>query len=458
MATRDLDRRAFLKLTALAALGPGAAGPLADPRVTTAHRTPADHTLRIRDTPIELAPGHSVSTPTYNGQFPGPLLRLAVGRPVIIDVYNETETPEIIHWHGQDSRTQVASEIETTPARIPAHGQRRLEFTPTHPGLSFYHSAGMAAANLRVGLYGGLSGSLLVSPRGAPERDADREVVLVLKEFEPRLRRTPQGFEVGYELFTINGRMLGHGEPISVNAGQRVLFHVLNASATQIRQISLSQHTFQVVALDGSAVPVPGPVSVLRLGPAERVSATVDMNRPGVWVLGELCDSDRCNGLGIVIEYAGRGGEPQWTRPTGCDWDYLRFGRHVGDVPDATADVVFAMRSGVNRGFKQWTVNGSSFSASGGNPILRARPGGRYRLRMRNVSDEVCPVYLQGHRLRLTRIGETPTGGIIKDVVVLGSQQSVEADFVANNPGPTLLQSTRQFQRDFGLMARIEYV
>lgn len=42
----------------------------------------------------------------------------------------------------------------------------------------------------------------------------------------------PKGFEVGYELFSINGRMRGHGAPIRVKHGERVLFHVLNASAT----------------------------------------------------------------------------------------------------------------------------------------------------------------------------------------------------------------------------------
>ena len=48
-----------------------------------------------------------------------------------------------------------------------------------------------------------------------------------------------KGFEVGYELFGINGRMLSHGEPIRVKAGERVLFHVLNASATEIRSLAL---------------------------------------------------------------------------------------------------------------------------------------------------------------------------------------------------------------------------
>ena len=56
----------------------------------------------------------------------------------------------------------------------------------------------------------------------------------------------PHGFEVGYGSFTINGRMLGHGEPIRVKRGERVLFHVLNGSATEIRSLALPGHTFTV--------------------------------------------------------------------------------------------------------------------------------------------------------------------------------------------------------------------
>ena len=87
--------------------------------------------------------------------------------------------------------------------------------------------------------------------------------------------------------------MLGHGEPIRVKAGERVLFHVLNGSATEIRSLALPGHTFKVVALDGNPVPTPADVPVLWLGTAERVSAIVEMKHPGVWVLGDLADDDR---------------------------------------------------------------------------------------------------------------------------------------------------------------------
>src|SRR5436190_6043370 len=99
-------------------------------------------------------------------------------------------------------------------------------------------------------------------------------------------RGMPHGYEVGYRVFSVNGRMLGHGEPIRVKRGERVLLHVLNGSATEIRSLALPGHRFKVVALDGNPVPRPAEVPVLWIGTAERVSAIVEMNHPGVWVMG----------------------------------------------------------------------------------------------------------------------------------------------------------------------------
>ena len=59
-----------------------------------------DHTIRIGTALIELGPDTIISTTLYNGQFPGPLLRLTEGKRVVIDIYNDTDTPEQLHWHG----------------------------------------------------------------------------------------------------------------------------------------------------------------------------------------------------------------------------------------------------------------------------------------------------------------------------------------------------------------------
>ena len=131
----------------------------------------------------------------------------------------------------------------------------------------------------------------------------------------------PRGYEVGYSSFTINGRILGHGEPIRVKHRERVLFHVLNGSATEIRSLALPGHSFQVVALDGNPVPNPAHVPVLWLGTGERVSAIVEMNHPGVWIMGDLDNDDRRHGAGVVLEYAGRRAKAQWIAPPSFRWN-----------------------------------------------------------------------------------------------------------------------------------------
>ena len=200
---------------------------------------------------------------------------------------------------------------------------------------------------------------MYIEPKQEPGR-YDREVFLVLKEFEPTLSRggdmamnflapaaedptlketgetamkaslakgMPHGYEVGYGSFTINGRMLGKGEPIRVKQGERVLFHVLNGSATEIRSLALPGHRFQVVATDGNPVPNPVSVPVLWLGTAERISAIVEMSHPGVWVMGDTGDDDRHHGMGIVVEYAGRKGKGEWIAPPPFKWNYMRFAK-----------------------------------------------------------------------------------------------------------------------------------
>lgn len=270
----------------------------------------------------------------------------------------------------------------------------------------------------------------------------------------------PHGFEVGYSLFSINGRMLGHGEPIRVKPGERVLFHILNGSATEIRSLALPGHRFEVVALDGNPVPTPTAVPVLWLGTAERVSAIVEMNHPGVWVMGDLADDDRTRGMGIVIEYAGRTGKPAWLKPAPFHWDYTRFGKSdaTTTAPDETIVMTFAKNNAAVDGFNQWTINDVAFSMEKMEPMFHLRKGKRYRLRMRNASDDIHPVHLHRHSFELTRIAGQGTAGIMKDVAMLGGYQEIEVDFVADNPGRTLFHCHQQLHMDFGFMALFDYI
>jgi FtsP/CotA-like multicopper oxidase with cupredoxin domain len=269
----------------------------------------------------------------------------------------------------------------------------------------------------------------------------------------------PKGYEVGYRLFTINGRMLGHGEPIRVKRDERVLVHILNGSATENRSLALPGHAFKVVALDGNPVPTPVTVPVLWLGPAERVSAIVEMNHPGVWVLGDLDDKDRNQGMGIVVEYAGHTGKPQWVKPAHSLWDYARFGKAgLASAPDEVIEMTFARQRAAAEGFNLWTINGVPFDMEKMQAMFHLRLGRRYRLRLRNASDDIHPLHLHRHSFELTKVAGKFTSGVIKDVVMLGAYQEIEVDFTADQPGLTLFHCHMQIHMDYGFMTLFDCV
>jgi FtsP/CotA-like multicopper oxidase with cupredoxin domain len=452
----------------------------------------ADYSLQIGAAVIEIAPKRLVSAITYNGQFPGPLLRFKEGQPVTVDIHNDTDTPEQLHWHGQTVSTDVDGAAEEGTPFIPAHGMRRITFTPRPSGLRFYHTHNRAGANLHAGQYSGQVGPVYIEPRHEPG-SYDKEVFLVLKEFEPSFSQggdmaqdflapashvkdleaagesamkaslakgMPHGYEVGYRYFTINGRMLGHGEPVRVKSGERVLFHILNGSATEIRSLALPGHTFKVVALDGNPVPTPAEVPVLWLGTAERISALVEMRHPGVWIMGDLADDDRGHGMGIIVEYAGHKGKPVWIKPKPFRWNYARFAnRNNASVePDEVIDMTFTKQNAADHGFNLWAINDAVFSRDSMIPAYHLRQGKRYRLRMHNASDDIHPIHLHRHSFELTRLAGIPTAGVLKDVVMLGGYQQIEVDFTADNPGLTLFHCHQQLHMDFGFMTLFDYV
>ena len=282
------------------------------------------------------------------------------------------------------------------------------------------------------------------------------------KKPPPPKDEKPNGWEIGYQRFTINGKCLGFGDPVRVKEGQRVLFHFLNASATENIQLALPGHQFQVVALDGNPVPRPQLVDVIELGTAERISAIVEMNHPGVWIMGDLSDDDRKHGMGIVVKYSGYKGKPQWIPPKPFKWNYAHFGNATiaAAPPDEVFEMTFEKQNAAIDGFNQWTINGVSYPMEQmiAKPLFHLREGKRYRIRMKNASDDIHPIHLHRHSFEVTRIAGQPTAGLMKDVVMVGGYQEVEIDFVANNPGTTLFHCHQQLHMDFGFMTLFDYV
>ena len=198
--------------------------------------------------------------------------------------------------------------------------------------------------------------------------------------------------------------MLGSGEPLRVRQGQRILLHVLNSSPTEVHWIALAGHELRVIALDGNPVPSPQVVPMLRLAPAERVCALVEMNNPGVWVLGEVRKHVQAAGMGMVVEYAGQGGTPHWQQPADLIWNYAQFASaQPGPEPAQSPTIVPLVFESKFRGhgaMEAWTINGKSYPDSGVAPLEQGR---RYRLQFINKSGDDSPAAPAPPQLRVAQ-------------------------------------------------------
>src|SRR5450755_1508084 len=82
----------------------------------------ADHTIRIAPLSVELARGRTVRTIAYGGQVPGPILRMKEGKRITVDVFNDTDVPELVHWHGQHVTSEADGAEEEGSPFVPGTG------------------------------------------------------------------------------------------------------------------------------------------------------------------------------------------------------------------------------------------------------------------------------------------------------------------------------------------------
>jgi FtsP/CotA-like multicopper oxidase with cupredoxin domain len=418
----------------------------------------ADYTIDIAPYSLEVAPRRFIKTIAYNQQVPGPLLRLKEGVPVTVDVANHSANDEIVHWHGLFLPSDVDGAMEEGTPHVARNGRMRYTFTPSPAGFRWYHTHTFAGHDLKKGSYTGQHGFLLIEPRENPAR-YDQEIFLALHDWSGTLAASDDGsMNPLYEVSTINGRTLGFGEPLRVKQGERVLLHVLNSSATEVHWIALAGHQFQVVALDGNPVPRAKTVPMLRLSPAERVCAIVEMNNPGVWVLGDVRKHVMAAGMGMMVEYAGRTTKAQWQQPTDLVWDYLQFGEEA-DVSSKSEAIeiplVFESKFAGHGAMDRWMINGRSFPDTKTEMLTE---GKRYRLLFKNKSTDDHPVHLHRHTFEVRRMeGQPEKTGILKDTILVAAGTEVDVEFTANHPGPTLFHCHQQDHMDNGFMMLFRY-
>jgi hypothetical protein len=233
--TSRITRRRFGQLSGLAA---GAA--LVSPAMRAA--TAPDIALEIAPYTLEASPKHRFKTLAYNGQVPGPLFRMRQGQEQTVEIRNGSSEPEVVHWHGLFLPPEIDGAMEEGTPMIAPGGTVRYRMTPDPVGFRWFHTHTFAGKDLTKAQYGGLHGFVLIDPLDPRDAPAayDREVFIGLHDWGGHFAGSDDGaMSPVYDVSTMNGKMLGFGEPVRVKQGERVMMHVLNSSPTEVHWIAL---------------------------------------------------------------------------------------------------------------------------------------------------------------------------------------------------------------------------
>jgi FtsP/CotA-like multicopper oxidase with cupredoxin domain len=223
--------------------------------------------LTAREISWEVEPGRSVAAMAYNGQVPGPQLRVREGDRVRVILKNELTQSTAMHFHGLELPNDVDGVPFITQPPVKPGETHVYEFTAPegNSGSHMYHSHHNSAT--QVGL--GLLGAFIVEPK-RPRRieKVDKEYVLILND--------------GAHGYTFNGKSFPATEPLTAKVGQKLRIRYMN-EGMMIHPMHLHGMHMTVIDKDGWAQPAPWKCDTLNIAPGERWDVIVACDKPGTW-------------------------------------------------------------------------------------------------------------------------------------------------------------------------------
>ncbi|TVR57182.1 MAG: hypothetical protein EA426_12565 [Spirochaetaceae bacterium] len=209
----------------------------------------------------------------YNGQLPGPEIRVTEGDVVRINFTNKLPVATTVHWHGVDVPFLMDGVPGYTQDPVQPGETFVYEFTAYPAGTRFYHTHGSHHGDEAEQMDMGLAGAFVIEPREFDRPDIDYTMVLT--------ERIRDG------AYPINGAVYPDTEFIVVEEGQRVRIRMINAGSSTFHPMHLHGHQFRVVATDGNPVPEAAQLTrnTLPLLPGESYDVEFIANNPGIWLL-----------------------------------------------------------------------------------------------------------------------------------------------------------------------------
>jgi FtsP/CotA-like multicopper oxidase with cupredoxin domain len=380
-------------------------------------------TLTAEHGTVRLSSGKTVDDAwTYNGQIPGPELRMKQGELVEVTLLNkDIEDGVTLHWHGLDVPNAEDGVAGATQDAVMPGEKHVYRFLADQVGTFWYHSH----QNSQQAVSKGLFGSLIVEPKAVLSNSS----VQLTKDITV-MTHSWQG--AGTAIGASDGV-----EKMKLAPGTKVRLRLINTDDWVVQKYVLTGTPFQVAAIDGTDLHEPGDLENTRieLPTGGRTDLTFEMpNKPVFLSVG--------NGtkLGILLSPDGGGEIP--SIPSTTKFDPIHYGTPLATPFDANSpfDRQFKMVLDNKLGFfngsfdQLYTINGEVFPNT---PMFMVQEGDLVKVTITNRGVADHPIHLHGHHvLVLSYNGEPVTGSPWwSDTLGVNPGETYEVAFLADNPG-----------------------
>jgi len=461
---RNVNRRDFLKYS-----GAGGVVFLAGMNPLVSFAMEANENVReifleAGASEIDLGSGKTFKAMTYNGQTPGPEIRVRQGERLRVSLRNNLAEETTIHWHGLPVPNAMDGVPDVTQDGIKPGETFVYDFIATIPGTYMYHSH--ALYQLDQGLYG----ALIIEP-AREELSYDREQTILLEDWAmvdgagPEASRNgrlgvmimngvpmtmggmmPEQHEENhpllepfYDAYTVNGSVFQAAAPVKVKKGEKLRLRLINSSSSTIYTFRIAGHGLTITHADGRPVE-PLAVDAVRIGMGERYDVLLHADNPGRWLMYNLQDDSSVGGkpLGQLLYDSVVGKEfsndsiaelrlNEYEKMSGKPESAIKL---VGNSVDKSLRMVLG---GGMMGNPYWSINGNVYPDS--RDIIVKR-GDRIRFEYINRSMMAHPMHLHGQFFEVVGSGGKSGQRLVKDTLIVPPWMGRRVvEFVAANPG-----------------------
>ena len=417
--------------------------------------------LEARKASFRLLPEPAAETANfgYDGQSPGPVLRVKPGDAVKLRLVNKLDQPTALHFQGLRLPNALDGVPGLTQSAVPPGGSFEYVFTASEPGTYLYRASLLSnhAQQMARGMYG----VLVVEDQAPPAADLDFIATLEDWQIDGKgaiagsFNRLPDGGHLApvTQLVTLNGKALPNVQRLK--AGARVRLRLVNATLRRLTALAFDGAKPVIVAIDGQNCAPFEPVRrTIPFSPGSRFDVMLDLPREAGKEARIILRGDNEADRDLIVLCAE--GEAREELPEISSLQLNPLLPAVIRLQDAKRlqiNIEPVTRGDANH---EWKLNGVSASGVPAKPLFSVKAGTPVQLGFNNMSKTAHVMHVHGHNIRLLHDLDDGWEPYWRDNLLIEAGRAHQIAFLAGTPGKWLIESALLEHGNTGLAAWFE--